>query len=61
MFWERDVLVKQEQMKDRLRRRKERRLLATASNRLRAEQPQQTRRPDVLMVIRALRQKLLAG
>ena len=61
MFWERDVLVKQEQMKDRLRRREERRLLATASNRPRAEQPQQTRRPDVLMVIRALRRKLLAG
>ena len=60
MFWERDILVKQEQMKDRLRRREEGRLLATdeAPGRPRGRRP---RRVGAIMVVRALRRRLLAG
>ena len=60
MFWERDVQVKQEQMKDRLRQREEDRLLVAFRRQERRKQPW-SRRLEAVTAVRTLRQKLLPG
>lgn len=60
MFWERDVLARQEQMKDRMRQREENRLLSATHGRERGTQ-HRPRRLDAILAIRTLRRKLLAS
>lgn len=60
MLAERDALVVQEQMKDRLRRREEDRLLAAAPTH-NHKRRSRSRRLKATTAVRALGQKLLAG
>jgi hypothetical protein len=60
MFWERDVQVKQEQMKDRMRQREEDRLLVVVQKQKRKKQ-RWSHWLGAVTAVRILRQKLLPG
>lgn len=60
IFWEHDVLAKQEQMKDRWRRHEDHRLSATVRKPDHAGRPK-PRRFEAWTIVRAIRQRLLPG